>query len=255
MNDRRSTINDRLPASHAILSSAAEGRLPAWAEVRPKRYGHIARVAELMGEWALRLGEPPEEQARWRATGLLHDALRDAEPETLRAGLDSPFREMPGYYLHGPAVAARLEADGVTDTELREAIRYHTLGCGRLGRLGRALIAADWLEPGRAQLPVQRSALRARMPESLDRVFATIVAMRVRKSLERGKPIRRELAEMWNSVAEGRQRQAPLSQPPPAGRRASAADSRASTAEGERSTSSAQPSVGGRSFFGDGRAR
>lgn len=242
MNDRRSTISDRPPESHAILASAAQGRLPAWAEVRPKRYGHMARVAELMGDWALRLGEPPEERARWRATGWLHDALRDAEPETLRAGLDSPFREMPGYYLHGPAVAARLEADGVTDAELLDAIRYHTLGSGRFERLGRALIAADWLEPGRAQLPVQRSALRARMPESLNDVFATIVAMRVRKALERRKPIRHELAEMWNSVADEASTRAPGSRPPAAGGRSAASISR-------------PPSAEGWSSLGDGRAR
>lgn len=187
----------------AVLSGASGGRLPAWAEVSEKRSGHIGRVAELMGDWARRLGEPPVEQVRWQATGWLHDALRDADPEMLRAGLESPFRELPGYYLHGPAVAARLEADGVTDAELLDAIRYHTLGSGRLGRLGRALIAADWLDPGRPQLPVQRAAMRARMPEALDDVFATIVAMRVRKSLERGIPIRPELAEMWSSVTEG----------------------------------------------------
>lgn len=163
----------------------------------------MARVAELMGEWAVRLELSASEQTRWRAAAWLHDSLRDADPETLRDGLESPFRDMPGYYLHGPAAATRLETAGVTDAELLDAVRYHTLGKAGLGRLGRALIAADWLDPGRPQLPLRRAVLRARMPDALDDVVAAIVDLKVRASLERGKPLRVELAEMWSSLVAG----------------------------------------------------
>jgi HD superfamily phosphohydrolase YqeK len=189
-----------------LLSAAAEGRLPVWAEAKPKRRRHMERVAELMGEWADRLGLSPKERVHWRATGWLHDSLRDADPEKLRAGLAPPFRELPAPFLHGPAAATRLEAEGVEDVDMLDAIRYHTLGNASLERLGRALITADFIEPGRPELPEWRAALRARMPESLDEVFTTVVGARLRVGIERGKPIRPEFMEMWNGLvtADGR---------------------------------------------------
>jgi 2-amino-4-hydroxy-6-hydroxymethyldihydropteridine diphosphokinase len=166
----------------------------------------MERVAALMGEWAAGLGLGPEPGARWRAAGWLHDSLRDADPEKLRAGLVPPFRDLPAPFLHGPAAASRLEAEGVDDDELLDAIRYHTLGHVALQRLGRALIVADFIEPGRPELPEWRAALRARMPESLEEVFTTVVGARLRLGIERGKPIRPEFMEMWNALvnADGR---------------------------------------------------
>lgn len=162
----------------------------------------MARVAALLGEWAAREGLPAAEQARWRAMGWLHDALRDADGAALRPLVGDAFRDLPGGFLHGPAAAARLEAEGVEDVELLEAIRYHTLGKPGLGRLGRFLMAADYIEPGRPQHPGWRAMLRARMPEALEEVFATVIERRMRASLERRHAIRPEMMAMWNELVE-----------------------------------------------------
>ncbi|MGH7554913.1 MAG: HD domain-containing protein [Longimicrobiales bacterium] len=183
-----------------LLRDAAEGRLPVWAEAKPKRRMHMERVAGLMGDWAEGLGLGPEARTRWRAVGWLHDSLRDADPESLRAALGPAFRDLPAPFLHGPAAALRLESEGVDDVEVLDAIRYHTLGHAALERLGRALITADFIEPGRPELPEWRAALRARMPESLEEVFTTVVGARLRVGIERGKPIRPEFMEMWNAL-------------------------------------------------------
>jgi HD superfamily phosphohydrolase YqeK len=185
-----------------LLDAASRGRLPAWAQASPKRSRLRARVAALLGEWAARAGLPAAEQARCRATGWLHDALRDADGATLRPLVDSPFRDLPDGFLHGPAAAARLEAEGVDDAELLEAVRYHTLGRPGLGRLGRLLMVADYLEPGRPQHPGWRAMLRARMPEALDDVFAAVIQRRMRAGLERRHPIRPEMMAMWNELVE-----------------------------------------------------
>lgn len=185
-----------------LLDAASRGRLPAWAQASPKRSRHMARVAALLGEWAARERLPAAEQARWRAMGWLHDALRDADGAALRPLVGEPFRELPDGFLHGPAAAARLEAEGVEDGELLEAIRYHTLGRPGLGRLGRLLMSADYLEPGRPQHPGWRAMLRARMPEALDPVFATVIERRMRASLERRHAIRPEMMAMWNDLVE-----------------------------------------------------
>lgn len=61
-----------------------ELRLPARAVVTDKRRAHIARVTELLDRWAVELAlDSAEAQARHDA-GRWHDALRDADAETLR---------------------------------------------------------------------------------------------------------------------------------------------------------------------------
>ncbi|MFL5608919.1 MAG: hypothetical protein ACJ8AD_20855, partial [Gemmatimonadaceae bacterium] len=81
--------------------------LPSWARVSEKRRAHIARVTELLDEWARALRLPADEARAWHDAGCLHDALRDAPEHQLRALAGDPS----GYtteMLHGPAAAARL---------------------------------------------------------------------------------------------------------------------------------------------------
>jgi HD superfamily phosphohydrolase YqeK len=130
-----------------------------------------------MEAWADALGLPPSEKSRWTAAAWLHDALRDADAGALRAEVPEAFRGLPDDLLHGPAVAARLE--GAADPELLDAVRYHTLGSPRFGRLGRALYLADFLEPGRDFAPEWTAALRARMPHDADAVLREVVDARV----------------------------------------------------------------------------
>ena len=160
-----------------LVRAAARGELPAWARAGEKRRAHIGRVAALMREWARALGLDAEETARWQAAAWLHDALREAPPEELRPLVPPELRDLPGKVLHGPAMAERLE--GEADEELREAVRWHTLGSPRLGRLGRALYLADFLEPGRTLAPEWTASLRARMPRELDAVLAEVLRSRI----------------------------------------------------------------------------
>lgn len=160
-----------------VVRAAARGELPEWVSLSPKRLAHVARVAALMGEWADALRLPANEAQRWRAAGWLHDALRESPPEELRPLVPPEFRGLPPKLLHGPAAAERLADDA--DPELRDAIRYHTLGSPRLGRLGRALYLADFLEPGRTYRPEWTAALRARMPHEMDAVLREVVEARV----------------------------------------------------------------------------
>lgn len=155
-----------------------------------------------MGRWAATLGMNRAERDRWRAAAWLHDALRDADPESLRESVAPELRDLPGGMLHGPAVAARLREAGVDDEGLLNAVAYHTLGHPELDRLGRVLYLADFLEPGRAHQPARRALLRSRVPEALDEVLVEVAATRVGHLLERRKPIRPETQAFWNSLVE-----------------------------------------------------
>lgn len=162
----------------------------------------MARVAELLGRWADELDLPPAEGVRWRAAGWLHDALRDAPAEELRAEVPEEMRDLPGPLLHGPAASERLRGDA--DEALLRAVRYHTIGHPSLDRLGRALYLADFLEPGRNFEVEWRASLAERTPHDMGAVLVEIVAARIRHLLDERSPIRPETAAFWSSLVEMR---------------------------------------------------
>jgi HD superfamily phosphohydrolase YqeK len=186
----------------AWLQRAAAGWLPPWAEASPSRQEHMARVARLMEDWAVRSGVDPIERMRWAAAGWLHDALRDASPERMEPWVMPPFDELDPPFWHGPATAERLAADGVDETTVLDAIRYHTLGRAGLAAVGRALIAADFLEPGRLRQQEWRASLRKRAPGALDEVVQEVLRTKIERALGKRQPIRPEAVAMWNELAE-----------------------------------------------------
>ena len=158
----------------------------------------MERVSQLLGGWADALGLSEWDRCRWRAAGFLHDALREVAPDVLRAEVPDVHSSLPGPILHGPAVAERLRLQGVLDEELLLALTYHTVGHASLGPLGRALYAADFLEPGRDFMPEWREGLRARMPAGLDGVMHDIVAARIRHIVDRSLDLLPDTVEFWN---------------------------------------------------------
>jgi HD superfamily phosphohydrolase YqeK len=185
-----------------LVRDAARGVLPSWTQAGSRRRAHIARVAALMESWARALGLPDAEVQRWSAAAWLHDALREANPDELRAVVGAEFRELPGKILHGPAAADRLA--GHADDEIRDAIRYHTLGSARWGRLGRALYLADFMEPGRTWDPEYTAALRARMPHEMDAILSEVVRMRVDHIRRNGGVPHPETQAFYEQVVQAR---------------------------------------------------
>ena len=185
----------------AALRDAEAGRLPAWAQVDAEREAHIGRVAALLDEWAVALALPDAERRRWRAAAWLHDALRNADPAEIRPLVPIELRDVAPPLLHGPAAAEKLRGEGVSDEPLLLAIGYHTLGHHGFDRCGRALFAADYLEPGRTFDPLARAALRARMPHGMEQVLPTILRSRIVHLLRSGRRVRPETLAFWNTLA------------------------------------------------------
>ncbi len=185
---------------HPIIEAAAAGVMPEWTHVSSKRAEHIERVRVLLGEWADAAGVGDVDAKRWRAAGTLHDALHDAPHDALRDIVPAEFRDLPGKMLHGPACVVRLRADGATDEDLLHAITYHTIGHPDFAMIGRVLYAADFLEPGRPEEPMPRSALRSRMPTDIDAVIPIVLKARLLDQVTRGKRIRPETFAFWNAV-------------------------------------------------------
>lgn len=163
----------------------------------------MARVASLLERWGKGLGMGKDQVTRWRAAGYLHDALREAPPQELEPILGRKHRRLPEKAWHGPAAAALLGRDGTRDSELLHAIRWHTLGSRKFGRLGRALYAADALEPGRSRRSRWRGRLRARLPAQMDQVVMEILSNRIGYLLEARHSVHPRTLGFWNSLVDG----------------------------------------------------
>jgi 2-amino-4-hydroxy-6-hydroxymethyldihydropteridine diphosphokinase len=173
--------------------------LPPWAQVNEKRRAHIARVTALLDDWATQLKLKKKEATAWNDAGRLHDALREAPEATLRELAGDP----PGFtldMLHGPAAAEFLRRQGESRTELLDAIRYHTVGSCRWGRLGRALFMADYLDPGRKFSRTDRGYLAAQVPHDFDETFRQVLRARLEWALREGMELHPETVQLWNQV-------------------------------------------------------
>lgn len=188
---------------HPVVAAAARGDLPSWAQASDKRVAHMGRVAGLLETWAEAEGLEADARDRQVALGFLHDAVKGMATSRLRELVGTELRDLPGAVLHGPAAAALLRRDGVDDEGLLRAVAYHTLGHPDLDAAGRALYAADFLEPGRNLRNAWRSRLRARMPAERRAVVAEIVRARVLHLVEHRRPVRPETMGFWNTFAEG----------------------------------------------------
>lgn len=188
---------------HPLVRAAGEGVWPAWTQANEARREHMRRVAALLDAWAAALELSGEERLRWRALGFLHDALKDGDAAALRGLVPSELADLPDAVLHGPAVAARLRDEGVDDEPFLKALAYHTLGHPQLDLAGRALYAADFLEPGRKLEQSWRRKLRRRMPDHLDEVVPEIVRARIKFLLKGYRPVRPETLAFWNRFTEG----------------------------------------------------
>lgn len=172
--------------------------LPEWAAVTARRRAHIERVAALLAAWAVEMRVDDREATAWHDAARWHDALRDAPEARLRALV--PDAAYTGSMLHGPAAAARLEAEGERRASVLAAVRYHTVGCAQWDRTGRALYMADFLEPGRDWGLADRAFLTAHVPHDFDGVFQQVVRQRLEWALREGKVLYGESVELWNSV-------------------------------------------------------
>lgn len=178
--------------------NTAQGGLPSWAVVTPERAAHVARVVALLERWADALRLDPAERGRWLRAGWLHDALRDASEEELARW--APDHDGPRAFRHGPAAAARAAHEGESDPDVLSAVRWHTIGWPGWGDTGKALYAADFLEPGRPFDRQGRAALAERFPQDRDGVLAEVIVRRMDFHTAKGRPPRPETLELLQVV-------------------------------------------------------
>ncbi|GAA5533629.1 bis(5'-nucleosyl)-tetraphosphatase (symmetrical) YqeK [Deinococcus aluminii] len=116
--------------------------------VRPRRFEHVLRVAELACRIARANGL---DEARAYAAGILHDIARDLpDAELLRlAPPECPIDSAHPLALHGRAARTLLERWGYADRVVLEAVEDHTTGPRGGNPVAACVYVADVSEPGR----------------------------------------------------------------------------------------------------------
>ena len=118
-----------------------------------KRYRHSLGVMETAVEMAEIFGVDTEKA---RLAGLLHDCAKDIERskriplcKELGVKLDAVKKDQKGL-IHADLGAKMVETEfGITDPEIIDAVKYHTLGRENMTDLEKILYLADIIEPNR----------------------------------------------------------------------------------------------------------
>ena len=123
-----------------------------------KRYRHSIGVAEEAVRLAKHYGA--DEDKAYLA-GLVHDCAKEIDAQEAVRLLREEYGIIPDAMklhmptlLHGPlgACIAQSRFD-IYDTEILDAVRYHTTGKANMSLLSKIVYIADYIEPGRDQAP------------------------------------------------------------------------------------------------------
>lgn len=124
-----------------------------------KRYVHSCNVAEMCVKLAKLHGEDPEKAY---TAGILHDIRKEADPEEMkREVLASGFFVDPTELLaqktwHGIAGAYYVKNRlGITDEDILNAIRFHTVGRAAMSRLEKIVYLGDLVSAERSYPEVE----------------------------------------------------------------------------------------------------
>ncbi|MBI2789318.1 MAG: bis(5'-nucleosyl)-tetraphosphatase (symmetrical) YqeK [Elusimicrobia bacterium] len=172
----------------------------------PSRFEHTLNVASLAESLARRWGADP---VKARLAGLLHDAGRRYPPNELaryarQRRLAVPERaiilDLAPMLLHAYVSAdlARREF-GVTDPEILNAVRRHTLGDRRLGLLDKILYVADACAIDRTH--ATSAATRALAFDDLDAALKRCIADKLLHAVSRDAWLHPLTVRLWNSLA------------------------------------------------------
>ncbi|MBR5808830.1 MAG: nicotinate-nucleotide adenylyltransferase [Clostridia bacterium] len=155
----------------------------------PERYAHSIGVMETAVELAKIHGADLEKA---RIAGLLHDNAKNLDnlyerAKDLEADLDEFEMNSP------PLVHAKLGAEtakiefGITDPEILDAIKWHTIGRPNMTLLEKIIFVADLTEPGR-DFP-DAGALRALSRKDLDKAVAECIKSTIEVNKKRDNAI------------------------------------------------------------------
>ncbi len=153
------------------MSEAALGRERLRLEARSLPAALRAHTGRVVAE-ARRLARHYElDAARVEAAAWGHDLFRGHTGDALlkvagALGIEpDPAAHARPILLHGPVAAATAEEHwGIEDTEVLEAIRWHTTACPGMSLFAVAVFLADKIEPEKVRADAELAAIRELAP-------------------------------------------------------------------------------------------
>ncbi len=156
-----------------------------------KRFAHTMGVAETAQSLAKMWGA---DSSLAYLAGLVHDCAKEVPHSTAIAKLTENGYALDGteeqftMLIHAPcgAVLAK-EIFGIENTDVLNAVRYHTVGRPEMTLLEKIIFVADFIEPNRSFKEAE--TLRKLAFENLDKAVLEETNMVIRLNIDRGKPI------------------------------------------------------------------
>lgn len=163
-----------------------------------KRYNHSISVADEAVRLAKRYGYDKDKAYM---AGLVHDCAKCITySDAIKSGceLDRETLACPGV-VHAPVGAYVAEREyGITDIEILDAIRYHTVAREKMTLLDKIIYLADIIEPYRDFDGVEE--LRKLCNEDLDLAFCEALRRSVVFNIEKGNIIHPNTLYAWNEM-------------------------------------------------------
>ncbi len=167
------------------------------------RFRHSLGVCEESVRMAKLFGADTEKAY---LAGLLHDCAKHISVEKQKElcekyKIDSITKQCPPV-IHAPLGAVMAEIEyGVTDSEILDAIRYHTVARSGMTLLDKIVYVADMTEPNRNFTGVE--VLRELSGTNIDEAFCEAVKQSLIHNLKSGNFIHPNTFEAWNDIIKG----------------------------------------------------
>ena len=136
-----------------------------------------------------------------------HDLARAKKPDELlkearRLGLQvHRVEERHPVLLHGAVAAHWLEhEDGLNDSEVLEAVRWHTTGWRGMGEVAKVVFLADKLDPVKVEHHVYLGGVASALDNGLDDAILRLLDQELAYFLEQGKLVHPESIELRNEL-------------------------------------------------------
>ncbi|TDM42619.1 HD domain-containing protein [Macrococcoides goetzii] len=165
-----------------------------------KRYEHSIRVAET----ALKMADIFDgDKDIVEMAGILHDYAKYDELSKLyqavtKYNLDNDLLSYNSEILHGPVAAAYMMDKHEIDSEIYNAIYYHTTGRAGMGLNEKIIFISDYIESGRTQPGVDDIRKIVFEEKNLDKAIYEISKRTALYLIENDKPIYPKTIECLN---------------------------------------------------------
>lgn len=173
--------------------------------VKPERYRHTLGVVKAAQELAEKYGG---DILKARTAAVLHDIMKDAEPdvqlqtiEKFGIILTAVERAEPKLW-HAVAGSAYIRQLGVDDTEIIDAVRYHTTARGEMTLLDKIIYVADFISEDRSYDGVEE--MRALAAQSLDAAYYEGLRFSLQDLAQRGKFLHPDSVDAYNRYLLGK---------------------------------------------------